>query len=329
MSAINILIFLHGVVIDAKPGDHLKTYLNFFKALTDKQPRLKNEIGKQIFVEWGHALSANNDNLTPDQELTGAENTLIQDTSYNIIRNDPQPNEFNLGLVADLPLRASLRMTLQNLKEKVINLGIGDAFYYTSPDGERNVRNRVYTEVLTQLEEYKGIDKVALHLIGHSQGVTIGHDFLFGLFAPPSQWGTGAPDFSSDKSYDEGVRKEYLFWREAAQNKQLVLGSKSSFGCQLAIMMLRKQKLVTKLRLGEKIDPSVIGVLPSNTPKWKIFYDTNDPIGFPAKRVFLSNGEILEYEVDSNFWPPDAHGGYWINEQVQSEIAELIVQNLI
>ena len=132
-----------------------------------------------------------------------------------------------------------------------------------------------------------------------------------------------------DEQSSPDVVAAYTHWRNMAQAGRLTLGSKASFGCQIALMLLRKQKLVDKLAAGERLDPTVIGVPKTGAPKWKIFFDTDDVLGFPARRLFDSIGSIREYEVDSDWNPLASHTSYRNNEETQREIAALIAANLI
>ena len=82
------------------------------------------------------------------------------------------------------------------------------------------------------------------------------------------------------------------------------------------------------LAQGQRLDPTVIGVPKSGPPKWSIFYDVDDILGFPTRRLFDARGTIKEYEVDTGLNPLDAHGRYWTNRFVVTEVAKLIRQNL-
>ena len=334
---VNILLFIHGVVLETEAANHTAQYDALWQAIQAKQPILKDRINAVIPVEWGHAPLSPSDILLPDEELTAAENTLLAATAYDKIKARPTPDDSFLKLTPDFLPRLIVRPLTAQIKEKVITLGIADAFYYCAADGERAVRDHVYTQFLTGMAPYRDAENVALHLIGHSQGVTIGFDFLYGLFAPDSAYPSGVPGFVEDEQSSPEIQREYLHWRGMAQANQpgdarsgrLTLGSKSSFGTQVALMMLRKQILVDRLAQGERLDPTVIGVPKSGPPKWKIFFDTDDILGFPARRVFDSVGSIREYEVDSDWNPIASHYNYWTNDEVQREIADLIAANLI
>lgn len=333
MAAVNLLIFIHGVVEDTGPSNHAAQYDALRDALFQKQPALRARITDILRVEWGHAPFPVKDDadLCPDERLTEAENTLLNALSYDKVRATRTADDSFLNFPPDYLQRAIARPLTRPIKDTVLTLGLTDTLYYCSPDGEKAVRDNVYTQVLTQMQPYKTAASVALHVIGHSQGATIGYDFLFGMLAPDSEYPPdGVPGFVKDvQASDPAILQEYLFWRGRAQAapQTLSLGSLSTFGSQLGLMMVRKQKLVDKLFRGERLDPTVIGVPQVGTPKWKMFYDTDDILGFPARRLFDTTGTIKEYEVDADWNPIQSHSRYWTNDQVQTEIANLIIAN--
>ncbi len=330
MPNINVLILIHGVVEEAVPSNHVHQYDALWQALQAKNPALTGRMDAVIRVEWGHAPFPISAALRPDERLTEAENTVLDAVSYDKIKAHPTADDSFLNFPPDFLQRSVVRPLTRPIKETVLTLGISDSFYYCTADGERAVRDNVYSQVLAGLAPYKAADKVAIHLIGHSQGATVGFDFLYGLFAPDSAYPPdGVPGFVKDNQSSPDSVQAYLDWRTRAQQGKLVLGSKSSFGCQIGLMMLRKQKLVDKLYNKERLDPTVIGVPRTGSAKWKIFFDTDDILGFPARRLFDTVGSIREFEVDSDWNPITSHTAYWTTDQVQTEITTLITQNLI
>ncbi len=326
MTNANVLIFMHGIVEDSVPSNHTAQYDALWCALIDKQPSLRSKINGVVRVEWGHAPLplVCDDDLCPDERLTGAENTMLAATSYEVIKSQPTEDDTFLHFEPDMLQRAVVRPLTRPIKNTIITLGLSDAFYYCTPDGECAVRNHVYSQVLAGLEPHKGAAQVALHVIGHSHGATVGFDFLFGLLAPDHN-----PGFVQDGQSDPLTMGRYTYWRERAQQGTLKLGSKASFGSQVGLMMLRKQKTVEMLFRKQLLDPTVIGVPKRGTVKWKIFYDTDDILGYPARRLFDAVGTIKEYEVDADWNPIKSHTAYWTNSGVQTEIASLIAANVI
>ena len=122
--------------------------------------------------------------------------------------------------------------------------------------------------------------------------------------------------------------ERYTFWREKRKAGDLLLGSKASAGGQLPLLMMRTQRVVDLLAANQLLDAGVIGIRPGDPPKWKIFYDPDDALGFPTRRLFREQAAIQEFEVETGWFPVRAHTEYWRNRRVQREIAQLIVQNL-
>ncbi len=326
MATVNVLVLIHGMTLEKVASTHSPAYDVLWDGLKRREPLLAQRIDKVVHVEWGHKLVGSPPNGLADDELTtDAENTIQQASSYDQVRSDPSgDNHPHPTPPWDLPTHAARRIT-KPLKETVLILGFTDAVYYCSPDGERAVRKAVYSRVLSQLEPYRGATEVRLHVIAASLGATVAFDFLYGLIAPGV-----VPDFVADRQGDETDRERFNFWRRRAQlpAPTLVLGSKTTTGAQIPLMMMRSKNVVSMLAQGQRLDPTVIGVPRSGPPKWCIFYDVDDILGFPTRRLFDARGTIQEHEVNTGLNPTDAHSLYWTNAYVLTEVAKLIRQNL-
>lgn len=337
--AVNILVMLHGITLDAEPRDHQATYDTLWAALQRWQPRLSEALVTPLGLEWGHEPPPPA-NLRPDQLITRAENFINEQTSYTAVKADPSPynhvldhkDELGRFHLSELASKLLLRpYVITPFKEKVMVRGFTDVLYYCSPDGESAIRRAVYTQFLNGLAPYAAVDQVRLHIIAQSLGVTVAFDFLFGLFASDRHFPGGVPGFVRENQDDPLLQpfiEAYEFWRERRKDGGLILGSMSSTGGQLPLMMMRKQALVERMARGERLDPQVIGIEPGDPLKWKLFYDADDALGFPARRIFESQRAVQEYEVDTHWRPDLAHTLYWDSPNVQREMAELIVQNL-
>ena len=339
MPPVNVLIHLHGMTLATEAGDHTESYDKVWKKLTDREPSLK-QIRSRILLEWGHIRSSDAVSSPKlDEFVTDAENYLVNRSSEAHVKRDRSPHQHRPSFVQsllELPSWVLLRRVTTPIKDRVMLLGFTDALYYCSPDGERAVRRTIYTQLLKGLDAYRAEDEVLLHILAESLGVTVAFDFLFGLFAPDAEYPPdGKPGFICENeqfmSDDPGLRRavdSYIFWRRAQDGHGLRLGSKSSVGGQLPLMMMRKQKLVEKLTQQEQLDPSVIGVPDVGPVKWKLSYDVDDMLGFPTRRLFMGTGTIEEYQVNAGLRPDHAHGGYWNNATVLREVAQLIKQDL-
>jgi hypothetical protein len=204
-------------------------------------------------VEWGHQ-NISNTNLRDDELLTDAQAFLTQMVDYSRLRNLFHPNN---KLLSDWSLLFSVRRVLNSIRESLVLHGLGDAIYYCSTDGEAAVRWAVYGKVLAEIRPYEG-DNVFLHVIGHSLGATVANDFLYGLFAPSSNWGDRRPDFAEDPDYGD----ECMRWRGKRKNGSLHLGSMASMASILPILLFRSQTVVDRFYHPQKLDPQVVRVDP-------------------------------------------------------------------
>ncbi|MCW3053389.1 MAG: hypothetical protein JWN14_2559, partial [Chthonomonadales bacterium] len=94
------------------------------------------------------------------------------------------------------------------------------------------------------------------------------------------------------------------------------------------LTLMRKQTLVNRLAAGNTIDPTVLGMPVTGPVKWRIFYDVDDILGFPARRLYDPMPTIEEFQVDTDGRPDLAHSKYWTNATVLQKIAELLQHNL-
>jgi hypothetical protein len=337
MATENLLILIHGMTPFRNPGDHIAEY----RDLRNQLARRKAQLGTlfddphTVAVEWGHEPRPADAGpppvaaLRPDQRLTRAENRLVDRVAFANVRKNAGPGDHFLGPFSEILSRLLLRQVTTPIKERVFLLGLTDVLYYCSPEGEQAVRRTVYQQFLEGLKPYRTAESVRLHVIGQSLGATIAFDFLFGLFAPDSEFPGGEPGFVRENPDLTDAVDEYMEWRGRAHDT-LLLGSKVTTGAQIPLMLMRKQKLVDRLARDpfEPLDPMVIGVPRDGAPRWKIFYDVDDVLGFPARALFASRRTIQEYQVDTNLRPDLAHIKYWEEDRVLDETAEMIAANL-
>ncbi len=325
--SINILVMVHGMVIDRESLDYSPVFDGFWERLQKAQPALTTKIAKFIKVQWAHPLPGQTGDLRPDQKLTGAENFIADNVNYANLKKTPGPNNVVLGglgaFFEDIgggpPWFPILRGFLDDIKERIFLLGFSDAVYYCSPEGERQVRMVVYEQILGQLAEFTDKKEVRLHLFGHSLGVTVAHDFLYGLF------GSEDPDFLRQGT-TSGVEL-FRIWKAKAANGELKLGSFSTTASQLPLFMMRKQKLVDNYYQGKKLDPAALGITSGPKIQWKLFYDADDVLGYPSRNLYEPVEAVKEIQVGTGASPEKAHNGYWQNQTVITEIADLIEKN--
>ena len=179
------------------------------------------------------------------------------------------------------------------------------------------MRAQVYNQVLVAIQKYVAEPNVKIHLFGHSLGVTIVHDFLFRLFKNGHE-----SDFVKYDQGGEWASKEFQKWRAKAQNGELTLGGLAFAASQLPLMVMRKQVMIDKLFKHEGFDPADIGVVSSGI-QVKFFYDVDDALGFSSRNLYSPNNAIMDIQVNSGDLPETTHTGYWDNEVVVRETAQL------
>ncbi|MDJ0737727.1 MAG: hypothetical protein QNJ47_27345 [Nostocaceae cyanobacterium] len=325
---VNVLVMIHGMTLDPEPRSAFSQYQELWDGLLKEAPNLSDVFPQGfIGVEWGQELPTPSqpplEQLRDDQKLTRAQNFLNERISYDKVVRDSHPNNISLSIFGDVPLLSPLiRSLVVGLRESAVIHGFSDVIYYCSADGETRVRKAVYGQVLKQLDSCLDESDVRIHLIGQSLGVTLTHDFLYGLFAPHH-----SPGFCKQLDEDDPDKERFQKWRDKAQTGELKVGSLTSTASQLPLFMMRKQKLVNLLAANKLLDTSSIGINNGDGIKWKIFYDVDDLLGFCTRRLYNSPDAIMELQVDSGDNPDHAHNGYWTNKKVIAEIAKLLLEN--
>ncbi len=319
---VNIFLLFHGMVPEKTPSSPFPVYDNFWRSMTNIRRDLPGIISKRIGIQWGHEMP-DGDQVRADEMLTHAQEFINGRVSYDAIRTTPGPNNVLMtglfGRDYGIPF---LRNITTRLREEIVLRGIGDVIYYTSAEGEYQVRHVVYDQALRELDAYLTETDVRFHLFGHSLGVTLTHDFLYGLFAP-----NRVPDFIKDKQGTPKARQRYQQWRDKAQKGELKLSSLCSAASQLPLFVLRKQELVNRLHSENLLDPSAIGIADGNRVRWKIFYDIDDILGYATRGLYYPNSSIMDIQIDCGDQPVSAHTLYWENETVIRETANVIFEN--
>lgn len=320
----HIYIFIHGMTPESQPSSVIPKFKRFWNRLVDAQPKLQSRFDKQVYVQWGHQLpEAELSKLRPDERLTMAQNNVDSRISFDSLK---KMNDKHNGLLTGFWHHdwgiGPLRKIVIGLKENIVLRGVGDVVYYGSPEGEVNVRKTVYQQALASLDVYLSDPDVYFHLAGDSLGVTLTHDFLYGLFAK-----NHTPGFIKEAQGDDKTVHRFSQWRQKAQEGTLKLGSLISSGSQLPLMLFRKQGMIDLLFNDQYLDPASIGVRTNNKIQWKLFYDVDDVLGFSTRMLYAPNNCIREYQVRSGVLPEAAHVKYWENKTVIKEAAAMVLEN--
>jgi hypothetical protein len=339
MTPVNVLIMIHGIIPDAEPCSPFDQYEALWQQLCVSAPDLPQCITKRIGVQWGQEMPsliadklsiaqawgyqkpAEGSAVREDEELTRAQVVLGERVNYDAIRAKPSPNDVLMsGLFnRDYGLPIIREQLFVRLRESIILRGFGDVLYYCSPEGETIVRREVYKQILGQLDAFLDAPDVRMHIFGHSLGVTLSHDFLYGLFAEGH-----APGFVHERQGDDETIQRFLHWRKKAQAGELKLGGLVSAASQLPLFVMRKPAMVEIVFNNGHFHPKDIGVKQADAIQWKIFYDIDDMLGFPTRRMYQPNDAILEVQVNTGLEPGTAHTGYWQSSRVIEETAELL-----
>jgi len=319
---VNIFVMVHGMIPDRDSCSPFEQYEAFWKQLCAVCPDLPGVITKRVGVQWGHEPPDLNRPVREDEKLTKVQRELGDRISYTAIRDQPGPNNILMsGLVGkDYGIPFFRERIFIAFRENIIMRGFGDVIYYISEDGECRVRQVVYEQILEELDDFQAEKDVRLHLFGHSLGVTLTHDFLYGLFAPDHR-----PHFVTQNQGTPRARDLYTMWRKKARRGELKLGSLISTASQLPLFVTRKQDLINKFYQDERLKPADIGVVNPEKVQWLLFYDVDDMLAFSTRSLYAPNDAIKEIQVDSGDYPDKAHTGYWTNATVIRETADLIL----
>lgn len=318
--ATNILVFIHGITPEERPTSHEALYDAFWKAMQRERPSLGQAIAKVCGIEWGNSYQGSPSR--PDTLLSDAERVAGGLVRFDAVKQHRGPNnQLYGGLLGDWGIPGA-RLISRPIREQLVQFGLADAVYYASQEGESDVRNAVYGQVLGCLRAFKDAPDVRLHVVAHSLGVTVGHDFLYGLF------GSSDPDFLQQADSMED-RDDFTHWKKKIAAGELRLGSFTAMASQLPLFVMRKRDLVRQLSAGKTLDPKVIGVGKDAHVRWLIVYDVDDVLGFATRELYGNAPSIRQVQVDSGDSPINAHTQYWTNAETIREAATLIAARAV
>ena len=252
----NVLVLIHGMTPSSKPSSPFPGYESFWKALTAARPELAGMITKRMGVHWGHAMPSEITEIDRawgysdlkdehglqlidqvDQKLTQSQDIIRRLSSFAAIQKSPSSGDKLIkGWPGDMGIPI-LRNLIAQFRENMVVSGIGDVVYYCSEEGETHVRRSVYHQILQGLDEFLNKPEVRFHIFAHSMGVTVAHDFLYGLFSPGHE-----PDFIKENQGGPQARDRYRLWRTKTQSGEVKLGSLASAASQLPLFLMRKNQ---------------------------------------------------------------------------------------
>ena len=310
----HVLALIHGITPEPAPEVE-KQYRTFLAEIREARLPFDQIVG----VSWGvpPGIPGANPPQRPDQQLTPAEAFV-----GSLVSEHALPKSLSGGIDWGVPV---LRSAIRLVRESVVLYGLSDAIYYSAPDGERAVRDAVFGQVFDKLDAAADGD-ITLHIVGHSLGVTVAHDFLYALFGEHEPtWPSDAAEASDLNPHDFARQR---LWRAKAQQGKLKLGTFISFASQLPLFVMRKQALVKQLSEQKKLDPKVIGIDPTRTTvQWAIFYDSDELLGFATKPLYQATEAIQDFHVNSGLEPLGAHLGYWTSDKVIRRSIDILRHN--
>jgi hypothetical protein len=320
----HVLALIHGITPEREPRV-MEQYRDFMAAVQQSGLPFEAPICQ---VTWG-VPDADGTRRRPDQHLTAAEAflaTLVEQAEIEKI--DRPENELDHGVRDHDWGVPGLRAVIRRIRESVVHYGLSDAVYYAAPEGEQAIRDAVFEQVLGKLEAEKD-GEIHLHILAHSLGVTIAHDFLYSLFGTRDPDYPTQPDSEDPYRLDADTRAMQRRWRVEAEAGRLKLGTFLSFASQLPLFILRKQALVERFANKQRLDPRVIGIDPSrNRIQWAIFYDTDEVLGFPTRQLYQDTPAIHDIQVNSGVEPLAAHLGYWHKPRVIERCLKILGDNI-
>src|SRR5688572_14656925 len=293
---IELPIFIHGISPESDPGTGEEGYLQLLGRI---QEALKQYPGKalsdeKIFVTWGVPTKQSRDQGT-DQYLAEVERKIQAKVKDSM--GTAYTNPFGLtGHVRDL-----------------LFFGMADLIYYISADGERELRDHVFSYIskkIQQLDRGAGTDYFSLTFFAHSAGSVIAHDLLFHLFTARAR--------KSEKDADYCEEIEAL--RDMVEEGRLRIRRLYTFGSPISLLVLRASSLVNKFRAGELFKPRAIGFKNDDllaAPRWVNFWARHDLISYPVEFLYDNeDGLIEDHHINSHISPISAHTGYWCSDEM-------------
>lgn len=300
MATIDVLIMIHGIVPQKKPANHNFRYNQFYQNMLSYQPKLEDL--RRIHVEYGHLLKPG-PAQADHQKLTQVQSRV-------------EEKVMGMGGVETLPFWWDPPSLISTSIFPLMIHGIGDAIYYCSAEGEQAIRKAVYDQIIGQLRELLiTYERARIHIVSHSLGVTVAHDFLYTLFKPKD---SGHTEYCS-APYGDHECVQFLMEEREKDNRRIELGSYVTLCSQLPLFIMRKQSLIDKIYNEERLELPNIGIN-NNQVTWLSFFDKDDILAYASNWLYNHQGEIVERQVESG-GTVSAHEGIWNNKRVIKDSA--------
>lgn len=324
----NILVLIHGITPDRNPPDPAGgDYAKFLAAIQARDQSILGKFDKTIQIKWGEKYPGNPAGDYSNYLLAEAERKLTDLSQDNTV-SSPTNEYHEKSRPWYHPIDLAIAGQMRNIKRSIVTYGLSDAIFYCSDDGERDMRKFVYKQVSDEILAFvKAGQEVAIHVVAHSLGVTVAHDFLYGIFNKNQ-----SSDFSADQAILAEVRDAYKgvqAFSFAPPTRKVFLGSFTAMASQLPLMAVRRDKLVRLFAAGQKMDAADIGVgTLGSYMQVSFFHDPDDVLGFPSRELYQDNPAMRDVCVDNGLAPADGHTKYWTNDNVIQDVVEKWIKSL-
>jgi hypothetical protein len=294
---LEIPVLIHGIDARLNPKEHSKAYARVIKLINKELLKQGKEpfTEKPISVEWGW----NSGQSTNDRYLAEAERIMVGEI-------DRITKRIKSYFFDRLLLKA-----YSFLRKEVFLTGIADMFYYVSGDGEKAIRNNVFSHISREIMKRRKDKKISLTFISHSAGTVIIHDLLYHLFGRSKKpMDAIQPVFKLAKSGKLRIRRIF------------------TSGSPITPLIFRSDHLLLNIIKKKKLNPEGLGLRKEDNlsnPRWINFWDKDDILSFPLEFLYKETGSIVKDErVNLKgflFW--SVHKRYWWSKKVVKRMAEV------
>ncbi|MEC4883376.1 MAG: hypothetical protein SAL70_18870 [Scytonema sp. PMC 1070.18] len=286
----HILFFIHGIGEKYLEDDYRVLEKACAKAYCDTR-----KVSLDVFENQFKCVYINWQKVTADAQLT-----LFHQAFPQLEVRDKQflPWDLTSPIVA---------------ARKFMTFFLGDVAAYVS-ENDNNIRRTVWEQMEPHISQ-----GVPYSIISHSLGSVIVFDYLFNLFEENTLFLPESKDAEP-------------FPTPAISQLQLNFRHLFTLGSPIGLFMLRKGDLWKGGREFETIkNPVKNDTQRSIQRTWLNFYDDQDIIAYPLEKLFSLNpnrdkGSIKDVLVNTGWLVVDSHLRYWQNQQVATEISQVLLR---
>lgn len=309
-----IALFMHGMTPDDHPEVPLEEYRRMREQLVRRWNGNDPFTGESIMPVWNFQPESGPHRPSADVEV------VSRNVNTRLKRMEKESKGFNWNPVR---LLAKLIGRWSWAKRLYYN-GLGDVFYYTSEDGEGEVRREIMEQIVEKLREHDphGEKSFSMTIFAHSAGSVIAHDMLWHLFSKKRE---ALTDSTTEAALDY-IRRTYVKPGKLRIRKLLTSGS------PIGPLMIRSRRLIDIMKGKDaRLDPADLGLtrqypadIDPSKPRWINFWDRGDILGAPLADFYDKDRKIVRDEIFTvAIWPPGKeHTGYWLNRRVLDKIAD-------